>query len=283
MAPIKSNHAGATSSWPVEGRVTVKDIQKAKDRGEHWAMLTSYDALTAGIFERSGIHALLVGDSSSELVLGHDSTLPIDMAEMLVFVQAVVRGSNHALIVADLPFGSYQEGPTQALKNAVRFLKSGGAQAVKLEGGRSVIPQIRALVQAGIPVMGHLGLTPQSVNTLGGLRRVQGRGEAADKLIEESLAIQEAGAFAIVLEAIPAALGEQVTTSLDIPTIGIGAGPGCDAQILLWPDMAGLTNGRLPKFVKAYADVSGVLSNASRTFADEVRLGHYPSAEYAYE
>lgn len=278
--------AGAATdgyAWPTEGRVTVRHLQAATDHGERWTMLTSYDTLTAGLFEQSGVHALLVGDTSSELVLGYDSTVPITMRELLPMVQAVVRGTRHALVVADLPFGSYQSGPRQALKNATRHLKKGGAHAVKLEGGRAVLPQVRALVQAGIPVMGHLGLTPQSVHALGGTRRVQGRGDAGEALLADAQALEAEGVFAIVLESVPADLGRRVSEALTVPTVGIGAGPHCDAQIMVWQDMAGLTTGRLPRFVKKYADLHTVLGDAARAYADEVREGVYPGPEHSYE
>src|ERR1700728_4613422 len=222
-------------AWPAGRRITIKDLQAATDRGERWSMLTSYDTLTAGIFEQAEVRALLVGDTSAELVLGYPDTLPVTMDQLIMMVQAVVRGTKTALVVADLPFGSYQSGPQAALANAVRHLKEGGAQAVKLEGGRRVLPQVEALTGAGIPVMGHLGLTPQSVNVLGGVRRVQGRGDAADELFADALALQSAGAFAVVLESVPASLGRRVASALRIPVVGIGAGPGCDAQVMLWP------------------------------------------------
>src|SRR6202161_2263971 len=263
-----------TMAWPVGRRITVKDLQAATDRGERWSMLTSYDALTAGIFEQAGVRALLVGDTSAEMVLGYPDTLPVTMDQLITMVQAVVRGTRTALVVADLPFGSYQSGPQAALANAVRHLKEGGAQAVKLEGGRHVVPQVEMLTGAGIPVMGHLGLTPQSVNVLGGMRRGQGRGDAGEELLadapgpgsagggaggvgagvrgdagEELLAdataLERAGAFAVVLESVPADLGRRVSEALRVPTVGIGAGPHCDAQILVWQDIAGPTTGTL--------------------------------------
>ena len=252
-----------TGTSPHHPRYTVSDLQSATDRGERWAMLTSYDVLTAGIFERAGVRALLVGDTSAELVLGYPSTLPVTMDELISMTRAVVAGTRTALVVADLPFGSYQSGPDAALANAVRHLKEGGAQAVKLEGGRRVLPQVRALTAAGIPVMGHLGLTPQSVNTLGGMMRVQGRGEAGDQLLADARALERAGAFAVVLESVPADLGRRVSAALRIPTVGIGAGPDCDAQILVWQDMAGLTEGRLPRFVRQYASTAESLLSAA--------------------
>ncbi len=245
-------------------------------------MLTSYDALTAGVFEQAGVRALLVGDTSAEMVLGHPDTLPATMDEMGSMVAAVVRGTRTALVVADLPFGSYQAGPETALANAVRHLKEGGAQAVKLEGGKRVLPQVATLTDAGIPVMGHLGLTPQSVNTLGGMRRVQGRGDAGDQLLADALALERAGAFAVVLESVPASLGRRVSGQMRIQTIGIGAGPDCDAQILVWQDMAGLTAGRLPRFVQRYADMRGELLAAAARFAGDVADGRYPDQAHSY-
>jgi 3-methyl-2-oxobutanoate hydroxymethyltransferase len=245
-------------------------------------MLTSYDVLTAGIFEQAGVRALLVGDTSAELVLGHSSTLPVTMAELISMTRAVVAGTRTALVVADLPFGSYQAGPQAALTNAVRHLKEGGAQAVKLEGGGRVLPQVRALVEAGIPVMGHLGLTPQSVNVLGGMRRVQGRGDAGEQLLADARALAQAGAFAVVLESVPAELGHRVSAELRIPTVGIGAGPDCDAQILVWQDMAGLTAGRLPRFVKRYADLRADLLAAAGRYVADVADGRYPGPEHSY-
>jgi 3-methyl-2-oxobutanoate hydroxymethyltransferase len=269
-------------AWPADRRITIRDLQAATDRNERWSMLTSYDALTASVFEQAGVRALLVGDTSAEMVLGHPDTLPVTMDEMVSMVAAVVRGTHTALVVADLPFGSYQAGPETALANAVRHLKEGGAQAVKLEGGRRVLPQVTTLVGAGIPVMGHLGLTPQSVNTLGGMRRVQGRGDAGEQLLADALALERAGAFAVVLESVPASLGRRVSEQLRIPTVGIGAGPDCDAQILVWQDMAGLTAGRLPRFVQRYADMRGELLAAASRFVADVADGQYPDQAHSY-
>jgi 3-methyl-2-oxobutanoate hydroxymethyltransferase len=264
----------------VNRRITVRDLQAAKDRGERWAMLTSYDMLTAALFDEAGIPALLVGDSAGNNVLGYDTTVPVTVEDMIPLVRGVARGTKRALVIADLPFGSYQGSPEQALTTAVRFLRE-GAQAVKLEGGRRVLPQVELLVESGVPVMGHIGLTPQSVNTLGGYR-VQGRGEAGDRLLDDALALQEAGAFGLVLELVPSDLAERVTKELTIPTVGIGAGPGCDAQVLVWTDMAGLTPGPGPKFLKKYADLRTVLSEAASAYADDVRAGTYPAAEHGY-
>jgi 3-methyl-2-oxobutanoate hydroxymethyltransferase len=271
-----------TGTSPHHPRYTVSDLQSATDRGERWAMLTSYDVLTAGIFERAGVRALLVGDTSAELVLGYPSTLPVTMDELISMTRAVVAGTRSALVVADLPFGSYQSGPDAALANAVRHLKEGGAQAVKLEGGRRVLPQVRALTAAGIPVMGHLGLTPQSVNTLGGMTRVQGRGEAGDQLLADARALERAGAFAAVLESVPADLGRKVSAALRIPTVGIGAGPDCDAQILVWQDMAGLTEGRLPRFVRQYASTAESLLSAASQYVADVAARRYPDEAHSY-
>jgi 3-methyl-2-oxobutanoate hydroxymethyltransferase len=262
-------------------RVRIPHLHALKERGERWAMLTAYDAYTAEIFDEAGIKVLLVGDSAANNVYGYENTLPVTVDELLPLVRAVSRGVRSALVVADLPFGSYQTGPEQALTTAFRFMKEAGAHAVKLEGGARFVPQVDALVGAGIPVMAHLGFTPQSEHALGGFR-VQGRGEAADRLVEDALALQEAGAFAVVLEMVPADVAKRVTAELDIPTIGIGAGPDCDAQVLVWSDMAGMNRGRKPRFVKQYADVGAVLLDAARRFGAEVAEGRYPAEEHSY-
>jgi 3-methyl-2-oxobutanoate hydroxymethyltransferase len=261
-------------------RVTVRDLAAAKARGEKWPMLTSYDALTAAVFDEAGIPMLLVGDSAGMVVFGHDSTLPVTVDDLLPLTAAVVRGTRRAMIIADLPFGSYQVSPADALAAATRFLKEAGAHGVKLEGGQRVVGQVEELVAAGIPVMAHLGLTPQSVNVLGGYR-VQGRGEAGDRLLHDAKALESAGAFSVVLEAVPAELATRITEAVNIPTIGIGAGADCDAQVLVWQDMAGLSP-RTPKFVKRYADVAGVLGQAARSFGQEVVAGQFPGPEHAY-
>ncbi len=262
------------------GRLTIRDLAAAKARGEKWPMLTAYDALTASVFDAAGIPVLLVGDSAAMVVYGHDSTIPVTIDELIPLTQAVVRGTRRALVVADLPFGSYQASAAAALEAGFRFLKETGAQAVKLEGGYRVVRQVEELVAAGIPVMAHLGLTPQSVNALGGYR-VQGRGEDGEQLLHDAKALQAAGAFAVVLECVPADLAGRVTASLEIPTIGIGAGPGCDAQVLVWQDMAGLSP-RTAKFVKRYADIAGVLRDAATAFAGDVVSGTFPTPEYSY-
>src|ERR1700722_6164497 len=262
-------------------RINIRDLQQAKIAGERWAMLTAYDYSTARVFDAAGIPVLLVGDSAANVVYGYDSTVPVTIDELIPLVRGVVRGSARALVVADLPFGSYQASPAQALETAARFMKEGGAQAVKLEGGQRVARQVEALVSAGIPVMAHIGLTPQSVNVLGGYR-VQGRGdEAAHRLLQDAKALQHAGAFAVVLEVVPSEVAAQVTHELDIPTIGIGAGPGCDAQVLVWQDMAGLSP-RGAKFVKKNADLAAVLGEAATAFAEDVTSGAFPDEERSY-
>jgi 3-methyl-2-oxobutanoate hydroxymethyltransferase len=264
-------------------RITIRDLQAAKERGERWPMLTAYDYSTARVFDEAGIPVLLVGDSAANVVYGYDSTVPVTVDELLPLVRGVVRGTSRALVVADLPFGSYQGSAQQALDTAARFMKDGGAQAVKLEGGQRVAAQVELLVSAGVAVMAHIGLTPQSVNTLGGYR-VQGRGdEAAHRLLQDAKALQQAGAFAVVLEVVPSELAAEVTRTLHIPTIGIGAGPSCDAQVLVWQDMAGLRgDGKPARFVKEFADVGAVLRDAAMRFGDEVRGGTYPQPEHEY-
>ena len=262
-------------------RVRVHHLLEMKQRGERWPMLTAYDQYAAEIFDDAGIPVLLVGDSAANNVLGYETTVPVTVDELLPLLRAVTRSARHALIVADLPFGSYQESPTQALRSSVRFMKEGGAHAVKLEGGRRVEAQVAALVQAGIPVMSHVGFTPQSEHALGGYR-VQGRGDAAEDLMRDAVALEEAGAFALVLEMVPAHLAKRITAELHIPTIGIGAGPDCDAQVLVWQDMAGLRGGKMSRFVKQYADLRGTLGDAARRYADDVRSGSFPTADHSF-
>ncbi|HET9382092.1 MAG TPA: 3-methyl-2-oxobutanoate hydroxymethyltransferase [Streptomyces sp.] len=261
-------------------RITVRDIAAAKERGEKWPMLTAYDALTASVFDDAGIPVLLVGDSAGNCHLGYDTTVPVTLDQMTMLAAAVVRGTKRALIVGDLPFGSYQEGPVQALRSATRMVKDAGVGAVKLEGGERSHEQIRLLVDSGIPVMAHIGLTPQSVHAMG--YRVQGRGEeAAQQLLRDAKAVQDAGAFAVVLELVPAELAAEVTRTLHIPTVGIGAGAGTDAQVLVWTDMLGLTGGRVPKFVRQYADLREVMGGAVRAYAEDVVGGTFPAEEHA--
>jgi 3-methyl-2-oxobutanoate hydroxymethyltransferase len=263
-------------------RVTTTDLAAAKERGERWPMLTAYDSMTARLFDEVGVPVLLVGDSAANVVYGYDTTIPITMDELVPLAAAVSRATRRALVVADMPFGSYQSGPEQALAQAARFLKEGGAHAVKLEGGQRVLPQVEALVGAGVPVMGHLGLTPQSVNALGGYR-VQGRGGSGERLLRDAKSLEAAGAFAVVLEVVPADLARRVTDTLSIPTIGIGAGVHCDAQVNVWQDLVGLTPGPRPKFVRPYADARSLIAEAVQSWSEDVVGGHYPGPEQAYE
>ena len=263
-------------------RVTLHDLIAAKERGERWPMLTAYDAMMAGIFDAAGVPVLLVGDSAANVVYGYDTTIPVTMDELIPLVAAVSRATARALVIADMPFGSYQSGPEQALEQAARFLKEGGAHAVKLEGGHRVLRQVEALVGAGIPVMGHLGLTPQSVNALGGYR-VQGRGGAGEQLIRDAKDLEAAGAFAVVLEVVPSELAQRVTDTLSIPTVGIGAGTGCDAQVNVWQDLLGLSAPPHPKFVRPYADLRSVVSDAVQAWSADVVSGAYPGQENSYK
>jgi 3-methyl-2-oxobutanoate hydroxymethyltransferase len=252
-----------------------------KAEGHKWAMLTAYDYSTARVFDEAGIPVLLVGDSAANVVYGYDTTVPVTIDELIPLVRGVVRGAPHALVVADMPFGSYEAGPEQALASAIRFMKEAGAHAVKLEGGERVADQIAVLTAAGIPVMAHIGFTPQSVNTLGGFR-VQGRGDAAEQTIADAIAVQEAGAFSVVMEMVPAELATQITGKLTIPTIGIGAGPSCDAQVLVWQDMAGLTSGKTARFVKRFANVGDELRRAATEYAQEVAASVFPADEHSF-
>ena len=266
-------------------RTRVHHLQEMKARGERWPMLTAYDVNTARIFDEAGVPVLLVGDSAGNTVLGYDSTVPVTTEELLILTRAVVRGAPHALVVADLPFGSYQVSVEQAVTTAVEFMKAGGAHAVKLEGGAHYADRIRAIVDAGIPVMAHLGFTPQSEHALGGYR-VQGRGDdAAERLIADARAVTEAGAFAVVLEMVPAHVAKRVTAEVPVPTVGIGAGPECDAQVLVWTDMVGLSDPsrRAPRFVKRYAEMGEVLADAASSYAREVREGAFPGPEHSFD
>ena len=262
-------------------RIRTAHLREMKQRGERFAMLTSYDMLTAEIFDEAGVEVLLVGDSASNNVLGNETSLPVTVDELIPLTRAVARASTYALVVADLPFGSYQRSPEQAYDTAVRFMKEAGAHAVKLEGGAEMAPQIRALSEGGVPVMAHIGFTPQSEHSLGGYR-IQGRGAGAEKVLADAKAIEEAGAFAVVMEMVPGEVAAEITASLSIPTIGIGAGAGCDAQVLVWQDAFGLRAGRIPRFVKQYADVRSVLADAAAAYADDVRAGTFPAAEHTF-
>lgn len=272
---------GAAGPSATRAKTRTHHLQKWKNEGHKWAMLTAYDFSTARIFDDAGIPVILVGDSAANVVYGYDTTVRVTVDELIPLVSAVVRGATHALVIADLPFGSYERSADQALETATRFMKETGAHAVKLEGGERVADQIAALTQAGIPVVAHIGFTPQSVNSLGGYR-VQGRGDAGDQTIHDAIAVAEAGAVAVVLEMVPAELATQITGKLTIPTVGIGAGPNCDAQVLVWQDMAGMTSGKTAKFVKKFAQVGDVLRSAATQYADEVASGVFPAEEHSY-
>lgn len=274
-------NAASLYGGPTSQRIRTRDLIAAKRRGERWAMLTSYDQYSAGIFDNAGVAVLLVGDSAANNVFGHETTLPITVDELLPLVRAVVRSTKRALVVADMPFGSYEEGPTQALRTAVRFMKEGGCHAVKLEGGRVCAPQIAAITAAGIPVMAHIGFTPQREHTIGGYR-VQGRGDAAEDVYADAVAVAEAGAFAVVLEMVPGELAKRITHDVGICTVGIGAGPDCDAQVLVWQDMAGLREGPMPRFVKKFADLHAALTEAANAYVEEVRGGEFPAPEHTH-
>jgi 3-methyl-2-oxobutanoate hydroxymethyltransferase len=270
-----------TASAAREHRVTTRSLGARKRRGERITMLTAYDFTFARIFDSAGIDVLLVGDSLGNVVQGCDTTLPVTMDEVLYHTRLVSRGSERALVVADMPFGSYQVSPEDALRNAIRFVKEAGAAAVKLEGGTRMAETIERIVVAEIPVMGHVGLTPQAVNRMGGFR-VQGRGEKGRlRVLDDARAVQEAGAFALVLEGIPADLAAEITAELSIPTIGIGAGVDCDGQVLVMHDLLGL-NDWSPSFAKQYANLGAAVSKAARAFADEVVNAKFPDEEHSY-
>ena len=274
--------AAASSTPPAAPkRVRIRHFQRAKETGVKITGLTSYDQLTAGIFDAAGVDFLLVGDSAGNNVLGYDSTLPVTVDDLIPLTRGVVSAVTRALVVADMPFGSYETGPDEALHTAFRFMKETQAHAVKLEGGVRSAEQIRRIVSAGIPVMAHIGFTPQSEHGLGG-HIIQGRGEGADALLADALAVQDAGAFAVVLEMVPSAVAGRVTAELDIPTIGVGAGPDVDGQLLVWTDWAGLTTGRIPKFVKQYTDLAGILTGATKSYISDVAAGSYPAPEHEY-
>ncbi len=261
-------------------RTTILDIQKMTERGERIPMVTAYDYTSAQIVDRAGIPMILVGDTLGMVVLGYPTTVPVTIDEMLHHCKAVVRGSQNALVIGDLPFLTYSS-PDDALRHAGRFLQEAGVQAVKLEGGAAFAPTVRRLVEAGIPVMGHLGLTPQSVNQLGGMR-VQGRrANQARRLIEDSLALEEAGAFAVVLELVPAELSAEISNRLRVPTIGIGAGPGCDGQVQVWHDILGLYTDFVPRHARRYANLADTIGDALRQYAAEVRDEGFPTPEHS--
>lgn len=266
---------------PRRGRVRIPHLRDMKVQGQKWAMLTAYDMYAASVFEAAGIPVLLVGDSAANNVFGHNSTLAITVDEMLPLVRAVSSATERALVIADLPFGSYQGSPEQCFHTAVRFMKEGGAHAVKLEGGIEMLAQVEMLVAAGIPVMAHIGFTPQAEHQLGGYR-IQGKGEDAQRLIDLSVAFERAGAFGLLIEMVPGDVATRITETVSIPTVGIGAGNGCDAQVLVWQDMAGLRDGQLPRFVKQYADMRKVMSDAAQAFAKDVESGSFPGPEHTF-
>lgn len=279
----EQNVYGASTAGPSRPltKIRTHHLQKMKAEGHKWAMLTVYDYSTARVFDEAGIPVLLVGDSAANVVYGYDTTVPVSIDELIPLVRGVVRGARHALVVADLPFGSYEAGPAAALASATRFMKEGGAHAVKLEGGERVAEQIACLTSAGIPVMAHVGFTPQSVNGFGGFR-VQGRGDAAEQIIADAIAVAEAGAFSVVMEMVPAELATQITGKLTVPTIGIGAGPNCDGQVLVWQDMAGMSEAKTARFVKRFGDVGVELRRAAMRYAQAVAEGSFPADEHSF-
>ena len=279
-APYGSGPATPTAPAPAK-RVRTHHLREMKERGERFSMLTAYEQYAAATFDEAGIEVLLVGDSASNNVYGNETSLPVTVDELLPLTRAVSRSVRRALVVGDLPFGSYQASAEQAYLTAARFMKEGGAHCVKLEGGVEMAPQIRKLTEGGIPVMAHIGFTPQSEHTLGGYR-VQGRGATGSRVLEDALAIEEAGAFAVVMEMVPGDTAGEITRKLTIPTIGIGAGPECDAQVLVWQDAFGLRQGKMARFVKQYADVHAVLLDAARDFDADVKAGTFPGPEHTF-
>lgn len=262
-------------------RVRTHHLQRFKDQGQRFAMLTAYDAMMAGVFDEAGIDVLLVGDSAANVMQGSSSTLSITVDELLVYARSVANGAKRALVVADLPFGSYQAASEQAVHTAVRFMKEAGVHAVKMEAHAGTAPHVKAVVEAGIPVMAHAGFTPQSEHQLGGFR-VQGRGDQAQKIIDDALALEEAGAFCLLAEMIPAELMAELDSAVSIPTIGIGAGTAATGQVLVWQDMLGLNDGRLPRFVKQYADLRGVITQAVQSYRADVVAGTFPGQEHTF-
>lgn len=271
--------SGSASSTPA--RIRTVHLRRFKDEGRRFAMLTAYDAQIASIFDEAGVEVLLVGDSAANVMMGRSTTLPITVDEMLVFARSVVNGVQRALVVADVPFGSYEASPQQAVETGVRFMKEAGVHAVKVEGDASMAGHVRAMVSAGIPVMGHVGFTPQSEHALGGYR-VQGRGDAAARVVADAQALQDAGAFCVLMEMVPSEVAAQVETTLEVPTIGIGAGGATTGQVLVWQDMLGMTQGRVPRFVKQYADLRGVISEAAAAYAEDVRAGTFPDEQHGF-
>ncbi len=280
-APYGTGTPTAPSAPSAVKRIRTHHLAAMKARGEKFAVLTAYDTSTAQVFDEAGIEAILIGDSAANTVYGYPTSLPITVEELLPLARAVASSARRALVLADLPFGSYQASPEQAYLTATRFMKEAGVAAVKLEGGAEMAPQIARLTQGGIPVCAHIGFTPQYEHVLGGYR-VQGRGEAAARVLADARAVQDAGAFAVLLEMVPGPIAAQITAELDIPTIGIGAGAGTDAQVMVWQDAFGLTTGRLPRFVKQYADLHQVLLDGARAYAAEVKDGTFPGPEHTF-
>ena len=269
------------ASW-THGKLPLTELAELKRRGQKIVMVTAYDAPSGRLADAAGVDVILVGDSAAMVVLGHDSTVPATMEELLILTRAVTRGARRPLVVSDLPFGAFQVSDEDAVRNGIRFVKEAGADAVKLEGAGSTVARARALVAAGVPVMGHVGLTPQSATMLGGFR-AQGRtAEAAERLCQDALSLEEAGCFAIVLEAVPAPVAARVTGSLRVPTIGIGAGADCDGQVLVYHDLLGLYEGHAPRFVKRYADIGAEIRRALESYAAEVRSGGFPGEQHTY-
>jgi 3-methyl-2-oxobutanoate hydroxymethyltransferase len=267
---------------PAPGKLPITELAALVERRQPIVMITAYDAPSGRLADEAGADLILVGDSAAMTVLGHDSTVPATMEEMLVLTRAVTRGARRPLVIADMPFGSFQVSDAEAVENAIRFVKDAGADAVKLEGAGPTLTRVRAIVGAGIPVMGHIGLTPQSATMLGGFK-AQGRtADKAARLLADALALEEAGCFAIVLEAVPAAVADEVTRRLHIPTIGIGAGGGTDGQVLVWHDLLGLYDGRSPRFVKRYADLATTIRDAVAAYADDVREHRFPEDVHTY-
>ena len=269
------------ASW-THGKLPLTELAELKRRGQKLAMVTAYDFPSGRIADEAGVELVLVGDSAGMVVLGNESTVPVTMEELLMLTRAVTRGATRPLVVADMPFGSFQVSDEVAVENAVRFVKEAGADAVKLEGAGPTLSRVQAIVGAGVPVMGHVGLTPQSATMLGGFK-AQGRtAEKAERLYEDALALEAAGCFAVVLEAVPAAVAGRVTRALSVPTIGIGAGVACDGQVLVWHDLLGLYAGKAPRFVKRYADLAGEAKRALEAYVDDVREGRFPEEQHTY-
>ncbi len=279
--PARTDSTSTGEAGAVRRRVRIHHLQQAKDEGRRFAMLTAYDQYSAEIFDEAGIEVLLIGDSAANNVMGHGTTLPITLDEMIVFSRGVSAGASHSLVVCDLPFGSYEVSPEEAIRSSVRLMKEGLVHAVKMEGGKHYAAHVRAMTAAGIPVMAHVGFTPQSEHSLGGYR-VQGRGEAAKAVVEDAVALADAGAFCVLMEMVPAEVAAMVDAAVSVPTIGIGAGNATTGQVLVWQDMAGLRGGKQAKFVKQYADLRTVLGDAAAAYRQDVHSGSFPGPEHSF-